>query len=452
MIKPLLLYLISRIFFIGSANSQNCDSVVENFKNKIIANYAGFSIDKTKEGFLSFYNKTISAYRSCDDKLKQIQFYFADMHLGVQVFNRTPEFSFEIFSQKENKVEPIIGTWINSRKDKLIRVVKKHNGIYWGIVIASKNARIRERMVLYELRRNKDNTYATKVNILDRVYFGPAKMINDSQFVVSYYDKWKKIRGNGSKEIESLVLNDPSPQMFSLGHETVVIKVPECSFEASGIIDSLLSVNNSVLNNCKNIIIDLRENSGGTILALEKLLPLCGLTIDVSPGGELVCSNDNIQVYSDDLNFLTEKKIRPEIIQELRNTLDSLCKYKGGIYYRKADTTPIVPRWSAKDQKKIGIIMNYRTASAAELFILKAIRSKYVKLYGESSAGAIYTVEANTYTSADSTVAFTIPMVKLDLEGIKNITKDKRIAPDIRLFTSDWLKEAFIRMNKEKAR
>ena len=91
--------------------------------------------------------------------------------------------------------------------------------------------------------------------------------------------------------------------------------------------------------------------------------------------------------------------------------------------------------------KKVALLINYRTASAAEMFVLKAMQSKNVTLFGEPTTGALKTVEVSSYFSKDSLTEITIPAVALAVKEKKNVVNGSYIKPDITLTSNDWINE-----------
>jgi Peptidase family S41 len=436
--------------FTRNSHAQNCDSIVEDFRNKILLNYAGFNNDTEKKQFYSFSEKLLKRSITCSEKLGEMVYYFNDPHLRVFLYAETVRNRGAYKKPIYKGPNVLEGYWKNERGDKLIKIVRSGQDKFEAIVVRTVNKSLKPGLLFYELKNSSKNTYKIKVNTIGRTFFATGQLQNTGVFTVGSIDKWHRLPNKVNADTVNLAPYSFNPTASIINNETVLIKIPECSFENIQIVDSLLKSYWGSLKASKNILIDLRENGGGTVLTLEPLLPYFGITKAFSQTGIILCSDDNIKNYETESKAFAEMITDQQIIEAEYRKVDSMKKYRGGYYIEPIDTIKYQLPDTAFTNKKIGILINYRTASAAKLFLLKAIQGKNVMIFGEPSCGALRTVEMNSFFSADSTMEIDIPMVRIQLSGIKHMTKDNKIRPDVFLRSADWINETCEYLKKIK--
>ncbi len=432
--------IIAGFFFLSNlANSQACELDFNIFKEKILKNYAGFSSTSEKVFFTKFADSLSDSKISCLEKLQRLQYYFDDLHLNIYRYNEPLKYAKDFNSPiYRNEKQSIAGRWINERNDKVLLIRKSTHNQYEGVILKAQKETIKKGLIYYNLRNFEQGRFEIKINTPDFCFFTKAKLNSLGQLVVGLYDKWDRV--DDRINVKNIILTKSNWKPTIKEDNTVVlIKVPECSFEATAILDSLLKVKENSIIKALNLIIDLRDNSGGTLLVLDLLLPYFNIERVISSGGAIICSDDNIVAQKEGIRMMSEFGVTQKIIDDERMVLEEMINNKGQNYFRQPDTTFINKKFSVP--KKIAILINYATASSAEMFVLKALQSNNVTLLGEPTAGALKTVEANSFFSKDSLTEITIPAVLLDLKGGRNLVDGSYIRPDIELTSKDWINQ-----------
>jgi len=202
-------------------------------------------------------------------------------------------------------------------------------------------------------------------------------------------------------------------------------------------IKKLLVDNKKAIESSENLIIDVRNNLGGTYGAYEELFPYI-LTNNVRGlGMEFLVTQtliDGIQEWYDDEEG--KKKAKEWI---------SIFKGKMGEFVN-TDTTDIYIteiKLAERSPKQVVILVNRRTASSGEAFVLDAKQSKKVKVLGTPTYGALDYGTASFFNFGCKNYKLMMPTwrsMRLPDYPIDNIG----IQPDIYLDKSvkDWIQFA----------
>lgn len=201
-----------------------------------------------------------------------------------------------------------------------------------------------------------------------------------------------------------------------LDDQTVLFRFPSFEWSEKKNIDSLLQVNQQQLKKMSNWIIDLRGNDGGTDYAFAGLMPyIYTNAIQIKPD-EFLSSSENIKILTENLKD-TElsqggKDFITNIIKLMEEHPNQFVNPSGKDSFEiKLDTVYPYPT-------KVAILIDRNTASSAESFLLNAMQSRKVKVYGENSAGML---------DYNNTQYFDIPCKDLNL--VIPIGRSKRL-PD----------------------
>jgi len=201
-----------------------------------------------------------------------------------------------------------------------------------------------------------------------------------------------------------------------LDDKTVVLRFPSFEWAEKKNIDSLLKAFGRQLKKLPNWIIDLRGNDGGTDYAFSGLMPYIYTNqIKIKPD-EFLSSNENIKILTENLKDtgLSQpgKDFIANLIKLMKQHPHQFVNPSGKDNFEiKLDTVYQYPI-------KVAILIDRNTASSAESFLLTAMQSSKVKVYGENSAGML---------DYNNTQYFDIPCKDLNL--VIPIGRSKRL-PD----------------------
>lgn len=246
------------------------------------------------------------------------------------------------------------------------------------------------------------------------------------------------------KEIQKKINEFEGFYFKKLSSKTILLRISSFNYPYVERIENLIEENISLLESCENLIIDLRNNLGGTDNAYQKLLPYIYtnpvriMNAEYLATPSLIKGLQNwIQKLPDEDKYLEEKE---EIKKEIEFYKANLGKFVDidsiKVYF---DTVKII----LQSPKRIAILANKNTASSAEFFIFITKQSKKVKLLGIPTAGVLdygsvreFDFECEGYNLYLPTYrTLRIPDYPLDNIGIQ---------PDIYMdkYVEDWVKYA----------
>ena len=172
-----------------------------------------------------------------------------------------------------------------------------------------------------------------------------------------------------------------------LDDKTVQLRLPSFEWSEKKNIDSLLKAYAQDIKKLPNWIIDLRGNVGGTDYAFSGLMPYIYTSpIKIKPD-EFLSSKENIKILTENLkdNELSKagKDFIANLIKLMNQHPNKFVNPSGKDSFEiKLDTVYPYP-------SNVAILIDRNTASSAESFLLSAIQSTKVKVYGENSTGML---------------------------------------------------------------
>lgn len=231
--------------------------------------------------------------------------------------------------------------------------------------------------------------------------------------------------GNRTTDATFKIVND----------STCLISIPDCSMENIAQVDSIVNNNRALLNRTPHLILDLRDNLGGTILVFQSLIPYIYTTPVRHTSISVKSTEDNLKyLYEMEVSDVSDSMVAvfKKDAANLRAHLGTIYELWPGDTIRRDTVLPY--------PKAVSILQNHWSVSAAELFILDARQSHKVKLYGENTLGAVdYTDAAAVPMPCPIFQVFyptsrsnRVPGTRIDLIGIR---------PDVRIKEKDdWIK------------
>lgn len=440
-----------------------CEDEFLFLKDFIQTNYAGFQ-DKvnteTLEAYQEFTNEIIHNIREHDDLGSCIFWigewlaWFKDRHIQFR-----GHFNLNELGEDERK------TLINKREgivldDQLLASLEKSTGIegiYWiqdstyqialvkreggfrnyaGIIVHSSNPNWFPGQVKLELR------YTTTGLLNGVLYYSNHQphhvsyTIHPNQLGEAWFRHGSTPRPTlGFKPVDSRVLSD----------STLYLRIG--TFEEWNLanVDSLVQYHHDQLSTMPNLIIDVRNNGGGSDFTFMPLVPwIVSGPVELS-GSDILATPANIASWKPLLD-------NPYIPDESKSFIDSLIRemeMNQGNFVSLMDDKTTEPDSLTIYPRKIAILINKNCASSCENFALYAKESEKVILMGENTAGILD--YANMREQKFSCLPYTLYYAttrsrRVDLgKGIDNVG----IPPRVQLSgEQDWINEALELLEK----
>ncbi|MEL6627589.1 MAG: S41 family peptidase [Bacteroidota bacterium] len=179
------------------------------------------------------------------------------------------------------------------------------------------------------------------------------------------------------------------PYFEQINDQTTLLRIPSFSGSEKRKIDSVILANKDVILQTPNLIVDLRNNGGGSDGSFEELLPILYTNPIRTIGVEMLSTPLNNQrmldfVNNDDYGFDEEgKKWAQDAYDKLSERLGEFVMLNEfPVSVTSFDTVHEFP-------ENIGVIINENNGSTTEQFLLAAKQSKKVKLFGTTTSGVL---------------------------------------------------------------
>jgi hypothetical protein len=233
--------------------------------------------------------------------------------------------------------------------------------------------------------------------------------------------------------------NSPDIDFKILSPQTLYLKISSFETAYKSIIDSTLKINEEFLNTTTNLILDLRDNSGGSDNLWQPIIPYLYTNPIKTIGVDILVTDTTILGWK---KYLEDKNLSKESKDEITSTIIKMENAKSKWMSIGADQ--IDSSFKAKlFPKKVIILINKWCGSSTEEFLLMARQSSKVTLVGENTIGNL------DYSNVVQTPFSCFPYMlryattrsrRLNInQGIDNIG----IAPKFYLNKEkDWIKEA----------
>jgi hypothetical protein len=434
------------VLFAQNAKLDDINFIVKKIKNV----YAGYKdkvisteFDKlVKEIKLSKQHDTFALF-------SRLTLFFQDHHLALyqKKFNKDIDSTLSkknlqnLFKSKNtNSEKKYEGYWINELNNQIIFLTKSGKDNYTGYIIESKNG-IPAGHCILKLYKDKEGKRLTDYTDIDGEFrvFTKSYFKSPSILVGNSFFKWYKIVKYYPNYLYSRLAFTKNPGLIMLDSNNIVIKMHDFSTKRiSKFYDSLIRVNARAIANCKNLIIDMRNNGGGTINSIIPLL-------------RFICNKPIIQAAAFQLNsneLIEEAELEKKIYVERKDTarvaiydkmISEMQEKKNEFIYIPPDTLSCNPVQSKV--KNVGLIINHGCRSAAELVILYLKQIEKTKTFGENTAGAVDYLNLLTYKLPRTNYTFWVGTAKREITDKQPGYDNTGIKPDVQISDkiTDWI-------------
>ena len=457
-----LLFIIIALLGLPSLIQAQCSCQEEfsKIKSHIELNYAGFK-DKVKSNNIQKY-KDFTAEKEkiatqaknksqCYFVINQWMSFFNDNHLytglntevieKIQPQKLQTDFPIEklvvskTLIKKLESAKGIEGIYTKKGEGFSIAVLKNKNPFrdYVAVVIKSSDSKFENGSVLAELKEKSAKEYFLLYNSSHMLAFATIKP-KDGELISGYVKNGREIVNKSNYNFEAKPLNE----------NTIYFNIPSFSWESKPTIDSLFASNKVNLSKSSNLILDLRNNGGGSDDMYYIISPYLYTQPIKSIGVDMYASNDNIKGWE---LMLQEPSLPSDNKAEYQKMVDKLklkLNQNANIIedYIDSSYTPLL------FPKNVVILINEGCASSAEQFLLEAIQSKKVTLMGQNTSGTLDYSNLRESDFCDMPYRLWSPTTRsrrIDIgAGIDGIG----IKPNIYLTENqDWIEEALNFLN-----
>ena len=450
----LLLLIISSNTF-----AQKC-SCQDNFtwlRKTFEENDAGFQFVIDKKGLKEYQNhndifskkiKKVKDLNTCKDILFDWMLFFRPEHLSLAInqdfvnkslsqTKTTSEKEWEKLEISEDQLKNIIsnisqpgfeGIWTTG--PYTIGVAKRNNE-YIGYILDVKNSNWKQYQIKFKIKENPDKTHSAIFFLGDysSKNFNEVELIGNNFLKIGFVSLQRKFPVNPEKNseitdyIESLTAENPFIKEIS--GKTILLRIPSFDYSNKKAIDSVLAANKALILSKENLIIDLRNNGGGSDASFQEIIPYLYTNPIRTIGTEYlstVQNNKRMEEFMANSDWSAEdKEWARKGLEKLNLNIGKFVSLDDAIVQEsKLDIVYSNP-------KNIGIIINENNASTTEEFLLLAKQSKKVKFFGTTTEGVLdisnmYFVDSpckDLKLGYSLSKSFRIPGMQIDGKGIQ---------------------------------
>jgi hypothetical protein len=408
--KTLLFWIILLAPVYSSAQTQcNCEENFNWVKKTFEENDAGFAYaleQKSREAY-SVHNDTIlkkirkaTTKSECADILHEWLLFFRKSHFSIfpvndELAENNPNIPWQTIPITEEQLKKRLinntsstfeGIWKTGAYT--IGIIKKDDSCK-GMILTSSNKSWKPDQV--KLIINKDSSGVFYMGNFSPQKFDKAELIGKNTLKLDnlYLDRvYPEFHDNDTIELYAKEMSTGVPFIQKLSDKTILFRIPSFDDPQKQFIDSLIIENDKLLKTTENLIIDIRNNGGGSDISYEKIIPFLYTNPIRIAGMEFLSTplnNKRMEGYLSipDLSENDRKEIN-DILETLRNNQGKFVNLNNGenVSVQKLETVSLYP-------KNIAILINQNNGSTAEQFLLAARQSKKVKLFGTTTAGVL---------------------------------------------------------------
>jgi len=294
----------------------------------------------------------------------------------------------ELREQFNRKREPgFEGIWVN---EPYTIGIFRDNDNFIGTILKDDSSNWREHQVKLKITPDEqEDSYSAVWYMKDYSprYFSDVQLVGNNYLTMGHINlrrSYPEFEEVDDIPIHFELLNAQETLLKQLSKDTIILRIPTFDHSHKPAIDSLLTASHEQIIKTENLIIDLRNNGGGSDISFQNLIPYLYTNPIRVVGVEFLSTrlnNRRMEDWLEDPVFAeTAGEWIEKSLEKLNANLEKFVVIGDKVRTEELDTLYNYP-------KNVAIIINENNGSTTEQFLLAARQSKKVKLYGRTTQG-----------------------------------------------------------------
>jgi Peptidase family S41 len=411
--------LVAAAVFQAPAAPPPCAATLDSLRAKIETDYAGYRLEITgarREAYvkeLATLGEAARVVRSdveCLGVLRRFTDWFDDPHLGVLERDRHDSTEtrrrmaaldrhavtesgvladLAIRGRRADPIDPVEGIWYDAGMRMAVVPDPASQETFLVVVVKSDTVTLPVGAVRGRLHREGDGQYAADLlgRDLSRTHV-PANLSRRT-ILRLFPGMWGKAAPLAAADSGLLDPTDVRRPTLVVRDGVPVITVPSNDYGYKHVLDSLVAVHRRVLRESSVLVIDVRGNEGGSSYTTAALYPYI-VGADLTPPRHLY--RESVMLSSPDQIAYARRAFGAETSPFVRTLVASLQAAPGRLVplYPDPRTAPDEPKIDPEPGPvHVGLLIDRRTVSAAEVMADYASRTSRTTVMGEPTAGAL---------------------------------------------------------------
>lgn len=276
------------------------------------------------------------------------------------------------------------GIYRNAEGNYRVAVIKNSTSErdFVGVVLKADSIWWMPGQVKFDLKKAKSlSTYMSRYYMRDHSERNPSVTFTDGKLEFADLGTWHK-------QYPGIPSVPAKPQIFTLAKldsQTLLLTVPTMNETVRKELDSLVQANASLLERTPHLIIDCRDNGGGSDITFDPLKPYVYSGSVKGYRGQIYATDDNIEKYE---KLRHSKDFPKKYRLYFGHMARKMRKHKGEFVGKCGEATEKFKKVKPYPQR-VAILINGNCASSCEQFVYYAEQSTRVTLIGQNTAGIL---------------------------------------------------------------
>lgn len=426
---PCLLILLSQVVCLAQQPC-TCRENFEWMQQKIATNYAGYrdkATTQTQPALDALSTRLLAqteqaADTTCLRLMGEWLRFFKDGHLQIDNSNSGPateqkpedirarfaaEPSIPItersakqwLDQRGEKATPVEGIWQNLEGTYRVAVLSMPLGAeqskgYSAVILKADSVWWMPGQIKFNLSLKKGGYHEAEYFMRDHSAQQQQAFTDGKVLEIKGIGRWRKVYPEVvSDEAVARFASPYAPpggvvptkfELKKLDDQTLFLRIPTFDHNLRYLTDSLLAAHADLLASTPNLIIDLRNNGGGSDVSYSKVMPYLYTQPIQLVGAQQFATVDNAEKY----RLLQHDKNYPRSTRWYAKRMEKKMLRQPGKMLKGKNSTQKMKRVRPYPQK-VAVLINGGCGSSCEQFVLAARQSKKVTLIGSPTAGVL---------------------------------------------------------------